>query len=368
LRVPLAPPAEQLRLVEAIDSYLSRLDAAVASLEAAQHKLKAYRASVLKAAVEGRLVATEAALARKEGRPYEPADALLGRILKERRHRWEESELAKMKATGRAQKDDRWKAKYEEPVPPDTSKLPGLSEGWCWSTLDQLIVEPLANGKSVPDGPGFSVLRLTAIKAGRVDLAQRKTGNWADVDPRGYVLKSGDLLIVRGNGSIHLVGRAGLVTKDADDVAYPDTLIRARVGSNALLHELLAYLWDAPSVRTHLEGRAKTTAGIHKVNQTDLGETPLPLPPLAEQARILEEIDRLLSVSNATSEQVAFASARAERLRQAVLKWAFEGKLVDQDSTDEPAHVLLGRIRAERSAIAPARTKAKRARKLKAAS
>jgi type I restriction enzyme S subunit len=145
-------------------------------------------------------------------------------------------------------------------------------------------------------------------------------------------------------------------------------LIRARVDSNALLHELLAYLWDAPPVRTHLEGRAKTTAGIHKVNQTDLGETPVPLPPLAEQPRILQEIDRLLSVSNATSEEVAYASVRTQRLRQAVLAWAFDGKLVGQDCADEPADALLARIRAERSAAVPATRKPRRARKLKAAS
>ena len=234
--------------MEAVDSHLSRLDVALASLDRAKTKLKVYRASVLKAAVEGRLVPTEAALARREGRSYERADVLLlARILKERRRRWEESELTKMKAAGKAAEGDRWKVKYEEPVPPDTSQLPRLAEGWCWSTLDQLIIEPLANGKSVPDGPWILGPEVDGDQCWASRLGKRKTGNWADIDPRGYVLKRGDLLIVRGNGSIHLVGRAGLVTKDADDVAYPDTLIRARVDSNALLHELLADLWDALS-------------------------------------------------------------------------------------------------------------------------
>jgi len=98
------PTAEQSRIVEAIDAHLSRLDAGIASLEGVQAKLKAYRASVLKAAVEGRLVPTEAELARRESRSYEPADALLTRILKERRRRWEEAELAKFKAAGKTPK------------------------------------------------------------------------------------------------------------------------------------------------------------------------------------------------------------------------------------------------------------------------
>lgn len=366
--LPLPPLEEQERVADTLDSYLSRLDAGVQSLAGAKARLRAYRASVLKAAVEGRLVPTEAELAGKDGRSYEPAGVLLERILKERRRRWEQAELAKMKTAGRTPRDDRWKAKYEEPAQAATGKLPSLPEGWLWATLEQLIIEPLANGKSVPDGSGFPVLRLTSIRAGRVVLHQRKTGDWGDLDPRGYVLRRGDLLIVRGNGSIHLVGRAGLVTEDADDVAYPDTLIRARIHSTSLLPELLAYIWDSPPVRKHLESRAKTTAGIHKVNQSDLAQTSVPLPPLVEQHRILEEIDRLLSVSNATNAQVASTSVRTSRLRQAVLAWAFEGKLVDQDTGDAPADVLLVRIRSERAAAAPAKPKQKGARRLKAAS
>src|SRR6185369_13511064 len=92
--LPIPPAPEQERVVEAVDSYLTRLDDAVASLERVQAKLKAYRASVLKAAVEGRLVPTEASLARAEKRNYEPADVLLARMLMERRRRWEEAELA----------------------------------------------------------------------------------------------------------------------------------------------------------------------------------------------------------------------------------------------------------------------------------
>ena len=140
------PAAEQERIVEAIDSYLTRLDDAVASLESVQAKLKAYRASALKAAVEGRLVPTEAALARAEKRDYEPADALLARILTERRRRWEEGELARLKAAGKPPKNDKWKDKYREPVAPDTSELRDLPEGWSWVTLPQL--GELNRGKS----------------------------------------------------------------------------------------------------------------------------------------------------------------------------------------------------------------------------
>ena len=95
---------------------------------------------MLKAACEGRLVPTEAELARAESRDYETAGVLLKRILVERRAKWEADELAKMIAKGKPPKDDRWKAKYNEPQPPDTSELSVLPEGWCWATVDQLAI------------------------------------------------------------------------------------------------------------------------------------------------------------------------------------------------------------------------------------
>jgi type I restriction enzyme S subunit len=108
--VRLAPLAEQQRIVETIEEQFMRLDAAVAGLKRVQATLKRYRASVLKAACEGRLVPTEAELARVEGREYDPADRLLARIWEERRARGE--------------------ARYKEPQAPDASDLPGLPTGW----------------------------------------------------------------------------------------------------------------------------------------------------------------------------------------------------------------------------------------------
>jgi len=144
--VLLPPLPEQHRIVEAIESYLTRLDDAMATLERVQRNLQRYRASALKSAVEGRLVPTEAELARAEGREYEPASVLLERILVERRCLWEEAELEKMKAKGKVPKNDKWKAMYVEPVGPDTSELPELPQGWCWASMPQL--GELSRGKS----------------------------------------------------------------------------------------------------------------------------------------------------------------------------------------------------------------------------
>ena len=125
----LIPPlSDQQHIVNAIETQFTRLDAAVAALKRVQANLRRYRAAVLKAACEGRLVSTEAQLAPAEGRTYEPAAALLERILAERRAKWQAEHPGK---------------KYKEPAGPDVSGLPELPEGWCWATVEQLIAQPL---------------------------------------------------------------------------------------------------------------------------------------------------------------------------------------------------------------------------------
>jgi type I restriction enzyme, S subunit len=173
-RVVVPPLAEQSRIVATIETQLTRLDAAVAALERVRANLKRYRASVLKAAVEGRLVPTEAELARKEERDYEPASVLLDSILAERRRRWEESELARMKAAGKPPKEDGWKSKYKEPAAPDTSTLPQLPEGWCWATLDALasIVGGVTKGQKRK--PTDQLRRVPYLRVAERDSISRR--------------------------------------------------------------------------------------------------------------------------------------------------------------------------------------------------
>ena len=134
IALTIPPLAEQCRIVVEIETQFTRLDASVAALRRARANLKRYRASVLKAACEGRLVPTEAELARSEGRDYEPAGVLLERILAERRARWESQEKRR--------------GKYKEPSAPDTSALPGLPEGWVWASLESLSEVRLGRQRS----------------------------------------------------------------------------------------------------------------------------------------------------------------------------------------------------------------------------
>ena len=130
---PVPPLAEQRRIVGKIEELFSDLEAGVAALTRARANLKRYRASVLKAAVEGALTAEW----RTQHPQVEPASKLLERIVTERRHQWDADQLAKFAAAGK-QPPNNWQAKYVEPAQPDTANLPTLPDGWCWATIRQV--------------------------------------------------------------------------------------------------------------------------------------------------------------------------------------------------------------------------------------
>ena len=220
-------------------------------------------------------------------------------------------------------------------------------EEWPLVPLADLLEKPLANGRSVPtaeNGSGFPVLRLTALRNGFVDLSERKVGAWVRRDAERYIVQEGDFLIARGNGSLALVGRGGLVTADPDAVAYPDTMIRARVDRKQMSPEFLRWVWDSSTVRRQIERAAKTTAGIHKVNQQDLGRVAVPFPPPEVQGAIVGDLERQQSILQALTKSIHQALVRSNHLRRSILESAFTGKLVPQVPDDEPAFELLARI------------------------
>jgi type I restriction enzyme S subunit len=340
----LPPRREQDQIVTKLAELFSDLDAGVAALERVRANLKRHRAAVLKAAVEGRL--TEEWRTRHPA--TEPAAKLLERILAERRAKWEQDQLRKFKEAGKTPPKG-WKEKYDEPTPPATENLPALPHDWRWSTVDQLI-SYLRNGWSLkpnPEPPGHRLLRISAVRSRSVDLSEVRFVPQKRDEVADYFIEDGDLLFTRYNGSVDLLGVCGLVRGCSEPTLHPDKLIRVKAVLGQPLNAFLEIASNVGESRRHMKSRARTTAGQTGISGPDVREMPIPLPPLAEQAEIVAEVDRRLSVADAAETQVEHALQRAVRLRQAILKRAFEGKLVPQDPADEPAATLLERAKAQ---------------------
>jgi type I restriction enzyme S subunit len=353
----LAPLPEQHRIVAEIERQFSLLDAGVANLRRVSANLKRYRASVLQAACEGRLVPTEAALALAEGRSYEPADVLLTRILAERRARWEAEQVAKMEVQGKLALNGAWKAKYQEPAAPDTSKLRGLPEGWGWCSASQVCdfitkgTTPAAEKMQAGQGdvPFIKVYNLTNY--GVLDFSVNPTFINQKTHQRDLARSKvfpGDILM---NIVGPPLGKVSIVSE-----IYPEwninqaiAIFRPEIG---LDRKFLAYALLTEAVLFRITSKAKATAGQFNLTLEQCRMLPLPLPPMTEQERIVAEVERRLSVVDNLEQVVKANLKRAERLRQAILKEAFAGRLVPQNPADEPAGVLLERIKVARAANA----------------
>ena len=349
-QIPLVVPPtnEQLRIVAKVEELLSDLDAGVAELKAAQKKLAQYRQSLLRAAVEGALTAEW----RAQHSPTETGTQLLERILTERRARWEAKQLAKFKEQGKAPPKD-WQKRYSEPVQPDTTDLQELPRAWVWASLDQLVAES-SYGTSVKcnyESTGTPVLRIPNVSGGSLDLRDIKFAT-ADLglgedDP----IAVGDVLVIRTNGSIGLVGRAAAVVDDLPVPHYfASYLLRLRCTETTSVHRWMLAVLTSHVGRRWVEARAASSAGQHNISLSTLLTMQIPLPPLTEQIAALSKAEDGNEAIKRQEAATGLSLKQSTAQRQNILRAAFSGQLVPQDPSDEPASVLLARIRAERAA------------------
>ena len=300
---------EQRRIVAEIEKQFSRLDEAVANLKRVKVNLKRNKAAVLRAAVEGRLVPTEAEFARQESRSYVTGAKLLRRILEVRRNRY----LSESRG------------KYAEPEGVEPREP--LPEGWTWASVDQLLIS-LRNGlsrKPEDSPPGIPILRISAVRPLDLDLEDRRYYRPHDGEAvTDHAICASDLLFVRYNGTKELVGACALVPAVQEPVLYPDKLIRGRVVADSLVSP--GYVALAATVgisRKHIDELIKTTAGQQGISGGEIKRMPIPLPPFLEQQRIIAEVDRRLSIVREVEAEVVANLKRAQALRQSVLSRAF---------------------------------------------
>lgn len=362
-RFLLPPRSEQARIVEALDELLSDLDAGVAALMRVREKLKLFRASVLKAAVEGTLTAEW----RKQHPQTEPASELLKRILTERRHRWEEDQLRKFKEKGRVPPNN-WKAKYKEPVAPDTTNLPSLPEGWCWARTEQTC-DFITKGTTPPglDAPS-SNNEIPFIKVQHLS----GTGSFHFGESPSFVsheIHKGFLsrsIVHPDDVLMNIVGPPlGQVSIVPDwftewNVNQAISIFRAIPG---LSHRFLALSLLSHPVLAQALRRAKTTAGQVNLTLEVCRDLAIPFPPFREQEAIVEAAEGQLSIIAHLESILEAKLNNTKALRQSLLCHAFSGQLVPQDLNNEPASELLKRIADERERRTQDVARAKRAGK-----
>jgi len=303
--IPLAPLLEQKRIVAEIEKQFSRLDEAVAALKRVKNSLKRYKASVLKAAVEGKLTEEW----RKEHSDIEHGAILLNRIIKRRK--------------------EKSKGKNKKLTPLNKSELPRIPETWEWTRVGD-IYDIVGGGTPATKVPEYWKGNIPWITS--ADIHGIK-----DVRPRKQISKKGvenSATNIVPKNSIIVVTRVGLgkVALTNSSICFSQDS-QALIDSSSLLYaDYSAYFLSKEVQIFKFKHRGTTIAGVTK---RQLAELPFAVPPFLEQQKIVEEIERRLSLTEEIEADVERNLKRAERLRQSILKKAFSGRLVPHEPRDE---------------------------------
>jgi type I restriction enzyme S subunit len=319
LPIPVPPLPDQRRIVAEIEKQFTRLDAGLAALRRMQANLKRYRAAVLKAACEGRLVPTEAEINRKSKSKktrLEAGSELLTRVLVERRLNAKDG------------------PKYREPASPNIAELPELPEGWTYASVEQLGFVQLGRQRAPQHHTGEFMrpyLRVANVFEDRIDLSDVKEMNFTPKEFEVFQLKPNDILLNEGQ-SLELIGRPAIYRGELPGVCFTNTLVRFR--PCASLNVKFAFsVFRAFMHSGRFQKIAKWTTNIAHLGADRFAKLAIPIPPLAEQTRIVAEVERRLSVVEELETAVNINLQRATRLRQSILQRAFNGHLMTAHGT-----------------------------------
>lgn len=340
--LPLPPLAEQSRIVDKIDELFSSIEAGERAIARARTALTRYRKAVLKAAVTGELTADW----REQNPPTETAETLLKRILKARYAAWEKAELEKLDAKGKAhpKTDKEWvkfRARYKAPVEQDTDGLPQLPAGWVWTSLPQMGEFGRGKSKHRPrNDPSLFDGEFPFLQTGRV---RGSNGRIREYD-KTYNAKGLAQSRMWPKGTVCItiaanIAETGILDFDA---CFPDSVV------GLIPHPDLGPEYPEFFLRTARDNLDRYAPGSAQknINLGILEKVAVPFPSKDEQAEIVSRVEEALSKADKVEATLDAQARQAKALKQAVLKTAFEGKLVPQNPNDEPASELLKRIKA----------------------
>ncbi len=361
LQILVPPLNEQLRIVEKIEELFSELDKGVESLKTARAQLNVYRQAVLKHAFEGKLTAQW----REENKDkLEKPEQLLARIKQERGARYER-QLKEWKAAvkgweerGKPGKKPAMPSQFKPPrdiTPEEIEPLPSIPKRWCFVRLCE--VAQVGSGMSVSaarniDNPiEVAYLRVANVQRGFLDLSDIKYMSIEKYQLASLQLKDWDVLFNEG-GDRDKLGRGWVWQAEITPCITQNHVFRASPYLTSESNSKLLSHWGNTFGQKYFNKTGKQTTNLASINKTVLSEFPVPLIPAEEQDEIHKQIDWTMTILDAQERDISVALDQADVLRQSILKRAFSGSLVKQDSGDEPASVLLDRIKAEREAAA----------------
>ena len=189
-------------------------------------------------------------------------------------------------------------------------------------------------------------LRVANVQRGFLDLAEMKTILAEETEIETLRLQKGDILFTEG-GDRDKLGRGWVWNGEIDECIHQNHIFRARLLSNLIEPKFVSYHGNYFGQRWFVR-TGKQTTNLASINKGVLSRFPIPLAPIEEQEQIVSEADRRLSLTQESEAQIEADLKRSSRLRQSILKRAFEGKLVTQDPNDEPVSVLLEHLRKSR--------------------
>lgn len=225
-------------------------------------------------------------------------------------------------------------------------------EADCSTSLATVTLLGPQNGLYKPltsYGSGFQIVRIDSIRDGLINEALNRRVQVDHSEAEKYKLAESDVLINRVNSMSHL-GKSAIVKGLSEHTLFESNMMRLRINTNIADPEYIALFLQSPTAREQLRKNAKQAVNQASINQQDVLGVQIPLPALPEQQRTVRRLEALFAKADAVETQVKEAQAQLKMFEQAILAKAFRGELVPQDRNDEPASVLLDRIRADRAA------------------
>ena len=220
--------------------------------------------------------------------------------------------------------------------------LPELPDGWVWSQVKDIseFIRGVSYRKNesskIPKDDYVPILRANniSVKLNYEDLVYVPRERVKDEQ----FVKALDIIIAMSSGSKHLVGKAAQAHQDFEGGFGT---FCGLVRTSEEVNQKFIGLFFQSSVYRNAISRISIGININNLRSENIEAMLIPLPPLTEQAQIVSELERYLVIADEMEATIVAEQARAEHLRQSILNHAFSGKLVPQDSNDEPAEMLL---------------------------